>query len=435
MLTKQKMNLIFDSRFLIPLIFYFLTFFNSALLAGWMISYLLMVLIVQDERIAVQFFIFVQLRSLISTGVAVSIASVSIIKWICVFGISLLVIFRCYSQTNQKLKSLILLLCLFSAYSILSSLLVSSYPLVAIFKVLSYVIPFVAVILSVYKTRDCCWIHEINLLLGLTILGGIIVLPLPVGYLRNGRFFQGLFNHPNILGVMVAIYLAGYIYENNRRIRFSSLVIVVLFNSFMIYKSYSRTGMLSFVLVLIIGILFLNIPKKQKMSIIVCSLVGFSLISIFSDTWRNEIVSYFLKGQHSIYDITYSRQGQIENNLNRIKMSPFLGTGFNVPYHLDIRDFSFSFDLITENGNLVMALLGDVGIIGTTLFTICYAKVFSIGRGNINGYTIFIVPFLVSMGEMAFFSTNNFAIILYLYFAIFMADKLKSSSNNDVYQS
>ena len=418
-------KILLNYKMILPLIGFFFSFTSSTVLALWMILYLLLVLITQEEKFAVQFFIFVQMRSLLSVGIAAPVANVGIVKWICIFGISIFVVIHCYSQTHPVLKSLIMLLCIFSVYAILSSMIISSYPVVAVFKIISYILPFVAVLLSVYKTRDCNCIHESNVLLGLIIFGSIFVYPLSIGYLRNGRFFQGLFNHPNILGVMVAVFIAGYIYENNRSLSFASFIVIVATCAFMIYKSYSRTGMISLIIILLIGIMFLNISKRQKVFFVACMCLFVILLLLFNDAWKDEIIRFFLKGGETIYDITYSRENQINNNRERFLNSPVLGTGFNVPYNRGIRDFSFTFDLVTENGNLVLAILGDTGIIGLLLFIICYYKLFSIGKHNENGYTIFIAPFLVCMGEMAFFSTNNFAIILYLYFAIYMSDRLK----------
>ena len=426
MLDKNQIKLHINWQSVIQLLFFFVSFVNPIVLAAWMVTYFAIFLLTQDKKVAIRFFIYVQVRSILNAGIAVSISSVGIIKWICVLGISIMLIIICYPKTVKSIQKLIVLFTCFSAYSILSALIVSSYPLVAVFKVVSYILPFIAIILAINDTKGYNWIHEINILLGFVVIVSIFVYPFSVGYLRNGRFFQGLFNHPNILGVMIAIFIAGYIYENLQNVDMLSFAIILALCMFMVYKSYSRTGMISLLIVLFLGICFLNIPSTNKRLLIISIVIFFVIVLVENQSWREEVQRFFLKGGESIYDVADSRKVQVDNNLDRFFGSPLFGTGFNVPYRNGVRDFSFSFDLITENGNLILALLGDLGLIGTILFFICYIEIFLLGKGNINGYTIFVVPFLVCMGEMSFFSTNNFGIILYLYFAIYISDNMNS---------
>lgn len=424
----------------IIMIFGFLfSFSNNVTLSIWIIGYSFFIIVNQSIRLGINFFILLQFRSLLSSGVAIEVGNVSLLKWASLIGISLFLLIKCEKDLSPEIKKLRQLLICFSVYLVGAALLTSSYPLVAVFKIVSYVLPFVAIIeaVSISDVRE--WMHLINAVLGTLIVVGLFLYKSSIGYLRNGRFFQGVFNHPNVMAVMCTIFLAGLWYEYNQKKKRMIFYILIGICAFSIYCSYSRTGMISFIFILIVGVCSLNTKTSNKIAILISITSFVAVVISLNTTWREEIVRFVFKGGTSIYDITNSRENQFERNIQRFLHSPLLGTGLNVPYVENVRSFSFSFDLITENGNIILALLGDMGILGTILFIICYSKVFEIGRYNRNGYTLFIVPFLVCMGEMAFFSTNNFGIILYLYFAIYMSDKEKrreiTEDENTVYNN
>ena len=96
------------------------------------------------------------------------------------------------------------------------------------------------------------------------------------------------------------------------------------------------------------------------------------------------------------------------------------GSGFMVPFMPGIQDWSFSFGLLVENGNLVYSVLGDLGIIGFIFFCTTYGYLLFKGRKKQGRLILFIAPFLICMGEMVFFSTNNNAILLYVMLAVFL---------------
>ena len=426
--VKKKTSIINPYVFMSVVGFLF-SCINSITLSAWMIIYVLLILLSKSSQKGIEFFIILQIRSILNPGIVADCSSAGIVKWGCVFLVSFFILFDCHKDVNIDIKKIVSLFSLFSIYLIVSAFLVSSYPLVAAFKVMAYIIPFLAIVEGVSTTKECNYIHQINQILGVAVICSIVLIKLPVGYLRNGRSFQGFFNHPNVLGVMVAIFIAGYLDANNNKMITLSSIAIISVCSYLIYLSFSRTGMISFIMVLFIGIISLNISKSNKFFIIITILFLVALVISLNQTWQDEILRFLFKGGQSINDITNSRANQFERNIERFKHSPFLGTGFNVPFDSNIKSYSFSFDLVTENGNLILALLGDMGILGLVLFIICYTNIYSIGKRNVNGYTIFAIPFLVCMGEMAFFSTNNFGIILYLYFAIYLSDKKKNEAS------
>jgi hypothetical protein len=152
-------------------------------------------------------------------------------------------------------------------------------------------------------------------------------------------------------------------------------------------------------------------------SVMMLAVVLLTITTDVTDSIRN----IMFKGHFD--SLFYSRTNQIGRNLERFFSHPLIGTGFNVPYNQELRSWAFSFEMVVENGNIILAILADTGIFGMILFILAYAKLYFAGRGMLS--TIFFVPFAVSMGEMSFFSTNNFGIIMYFMLAIFLADGIK----------
>lgn len=410
------------------LIGFVISLFSETALMLWMIAVPILLITFYGVNGAVEFFIFLQFRSLLSYGVGVTVSGTSaIVKWGAVFCVSFYILIKKKKIKDNSINCVILLVCFFSGFAIIAANTTSSYPLVASFKVLSYCVPFVAIICGVSETRDRNWIGEIVVFLGILLVVGLVFIGSEIGYLRNGYSFQGVFNHPNVYGNMVSLFLAGYLYIC-KRVNMKS-IIGTLLCILLIYPSKSRTAMISVLCVFAMFMVMQDLSLKNKLLMILLTVFLLGVIIYLNEELVDMISTYVFKGNNP--DVFSSRQIQITRNLDRFIAHPLCGTGFNVPYVEGEINYSFSFDLMTENGNLFLALLGDVGIIGFVLFFVAYGKMFLVGKRNLS--IIFWVTILVSMGEMTFFSTNNFGIIMYLYIAIFAIDKREGVivRNND----
>lgn len=399
---------------------------NRNILIVWIIIMPIYLILQYGKAGAVEFFIFLQLRSLLSTGIAVGFDGIlASIKWGIVFLLSVYLLLGYRKMKNAEISNVIFWVVILSVVSIISAWMTSSYPVTASFKVLSYAIPFTAILKGVSETEDCAWIKKITQSLGILVLGSAVLLNSSIGYLRNGRSFQGVFNHPNVYGVMLSIFVAGYLYQQKRLS--VKAILVIGASLFLLYQTGSRTGMISVMVTIVVFLATQDLYPATKALSAILVVVVTGLVLSLDGSLSDAIMNYLYKGNSD--NIFASRTDQIANNMSRFLKSPILGTGFNVPYVEGVRTYAFSFDLITENGNLFMAILGDIGVIGMFLFLITYGKIFLLGKGTIS--TIFLAPFLVCMGEMAFFSTNNFGIILYLYFAIYAVNGCKNEYELD----
>ena len=423
-LVIRHKNQAIPTHSLVLYLLFVLSCFHNVTLISWLIL-MPIILIVKYRKVgALEFLIFLQFRSLLSSGVAVPITGVSgIIKWSVIFLLSIYLLCGSSFAYSKIVNGIIILVVLFSFASLVFAWISSSYPMTATLKVLSYCVPFVGIIKGVSETTEIQWIKKINDLLGILVLGSSLLLFSSVGFLRNGRFFQGVFNHPNVYGVMIAIYIAG-LYCQEKKLSIKTIIITIA-AVVLLYQTKSRTGMISLLLVIVIFLVTQEIKLAYKLLLIVFTSACIWALLLSSASLITIINDYLFKGGTA--DILSSRSGQITKNIDRFIASPIIGTGFNVPYRSEFRSYIVSFDLVTENGNLFMAILGDVGVLGTILFFLAYIKIFFVGSKS--DFILFIIPFSVCMGEMAFFSTNNFAIVLYFYFAIYIVKGIQKRSN------
>jgi len=392
---------------------------GSALMAITVITPIIFLFLFK-QRGALLAFILIQLRSILNPGLFTQYeGTASIAKWAIVFLLSFYLIATCLSQLrNRYIKDVVLWTSLFAVYCILSSLFVSSYPTVAAFKVISYIVPYIAILLGVQTVNDGEWIKRFIRPLGILLFLSITVYRSSVGYYRNGYSFQGFFAHPNVYGVMLGFFVAGYLYiEKELRIR---QIVIIGISMALAIASGSRTGILAIVIAFIVYLLTLRMRTGARVLLISVMMLAVVLLTITTDV-TDSIRNIMFKGHFD--SLFYSRTNQIGRNLERFFSHPLIGTGFNVPYNQELRSWAFSFEMVVENGNIILAILADTGIFGMILFILAYAKLYFAGRGMLS--TIFFVPFAVSMGEMSFFSTNNFGIIMYFMLAIFLADGIK----------
>lgn len=419
----MKINNKINARKIINKLFlmflFYLSFLRFEILAIWTMGVFVYYIYREKKIGALKFLILIQLRSLINPGIAVGYGDTKILgvlKWCTILSASIFLLIGLSDDEKAKLRKINYLIVLFAVSSIISAFMTSSYPIGATFKIIAFAIPFLAIINGVNSYNNINWMGLINEYLGLLVIGSLIFINSPTGYLRNGIAFQGFFNHPNVYGVMIVLYFAGILYYNKK---INLKVSTILFLSiFLVLKTLSRTSLISAFIIIIIYLIKQKMKMENKLFIII--LLSLLLITFFmvDNQIKTELITFINKGNEN--NILFSRESQFKNNIIRFLKNPILGTGFNVPYVENFVSYKFSFDLVVENGNLILSLLGDVGIIGFIVFFYTYFSIYKIGKNDIT--TIFFAPFLVSMGEMAFFSTNNFAIILYFYFAIYISN-------------
>lgn len=387
---------------------------------------LLLLLLKQGVSGCVKALMLMAMRQVISSKIAVSFLTVQTYKWI------LLVVFAGYiiinfgkvkieERTKKSLKWILILSLLYVSYAFVSSSMTSSFPTNSFFKISTFALAFIAVFIGVAQTcKETDYISFFVKAFFLVVIGSIMVIPFGSYNYINGTY-QGLINHPNMMGIMMSLFLACFIRSyRNRYITFLVVVIVVM----LIIFTNSRTALLVSIATLVLGINYI-FPKGANLIYIIVSVISVVFLLLL---FQNEIVksiSEFLYKGHESEGIMFSRQGQYKSFLTKFSAHPFIGTGFGVNYQPGITIWSLDTtqSLSYEPGNIIWAVLGDSGIIGMVLFGVLNLSI--LVKGVHNGIFLFTAAVGITFGEMVFFSVNNMSVIVYVMLAVYLFDYSK----------
>ena len=375
-------------------------------------------------------------RGILSTAVSSNLPSfVQAEKMILIFIFVFFILFsKDASKKSVYVSNTQFLVVVFMLYCFLTAFFTSSYPIVSVFKAISYAIPFCAVLLAVSITNgEFDWINYLFWLMTPVMVTSAITIPFGNFRIVNDSF-QGVINHPNLFGIVGAIYIVTALYNmmsHPERAHWLKFVMTGL-TFVMIYLSESRTGMFSSLIMLIIY--FVSVSSATKVKVLAV-IVGAALIigilfvmkpSVFSE-FTSSIDTFITKraGENGILG---SRERLIQASMEKFHNNEWLGSGFGVPFKKGVSDYQFSFDIKHETGNLPTALLGDCGIIGSIIFYGYMLYIlFHTKRKN---WILFFLPIIVSFGEQAFFATNNIAIYYYVFYGICLSSENSEAKLN-----
>lgn len=372
-------------------------------------------LFTQKEVGALKIVFLLTLRTIINPGIAVSIGSYEMIKLALLSIASLFLVISFIRLRGIRFRGPLFTLVLFLLFNVFVAFYSSSLPIVATLKAGSFTLVYMGVLtgvsLVVNKFDIVGWVLK---WLKIIVTASLFSFFSPVSYLRNGRGFQGILNHPNMFGIVSVLFIAMLLGHKNEKGNNFFVVISML----MIVLSESRTSLISSFLVFIL-FLFDNYKfKLTKLKVLIFSFVGIVILLSYE-----EITSFFLdfiaKGQN-LDNFLYSRQNQVNSLMYNFQQRPLLGNGFSVPV-LPYRSFDFSMEYLVEPGNIILAVLSFSGIIGFLIFTWHMGSVLFYNKNNFkNKLYLFVAPLLINMGEMVFFSSNNIGVLCYLALAMYM---------------
>lgn len=258
-----------------------------------------------------------------------------------------------------------------------------------------------------------------------------------ITYAGGMTLFCGILDHSQslspVLGLSLAWLLCDMLFVENR-VRIPHLVLILLALP-MIYMTRSR---LAFV-VLVTGltmIYFYTIRKVQVpyslkrkfatgMTVFISAIV---LALVVMEVKDNTLTKWLRKTQDvgaDVYQrslseaVTASRQGLIAYSMYEFHTNPVFGTGFQISNQNRERagkDAIFVFSASIEKGILPIMVLGETGIVGTTLFAL-FLIIFYLSAARQRLYvtiTMFTVFLSTNMGEGSFFSPGGHGGILYV---------------------
>ncbi len=376
---------------------------------------------------AIKALLIMTTRGILSSAVSSNLAGpAQMEKWVLIFIFSAYILLnKDRPQKSVVVSNAQLLVIVFMLYNIVTASFASSYPVVSMFKSISYAVPFCAVMLGASLTSPKFdWINYLFWLMTPVMAVSVITIPFGQFKLVN-ESFQGVLNHPNLFGIVGAMYIVLALYNmmNNPERTHWFIFAMIAATFVMIYLSESRTGMFTALIMLLIY--FISIPNTQKTRVLI-GIFGIVLIagilflmkpSIFADL-TSQIEKFIEKRENT--EIMDSREQLIANSMAKFHANEWTGSGFGTPFVPGKFDYSFSLDITNETGNLPTALLGDCGIIGNIIF---YGyMLYILVHTKSKNWVLFFLPIVVSFGEQAFFATNNIAIYYYLFYGICLSD-------------
>lgn len=385
---------------------------------------ILLILLLQKEVGAIKIINIITLRTIINPGFAVDISQTQNLKWIILLGCSLYLISSFLTSNNRfeikKVYGVIVNSILFTIYNMFVAVLFSSLPTIAIFKLFSYIIIFLGTFVGIGITyKKFNWHKWMYKLLSFVILLSVVLIPFSIGYLRTGRSFQGITNHPNMFGILAALFIAIFLsYSQINRIgnKNKYKLWFIPLTLYMVILSQARTSLITISILLLFFVLFSRIKIIYKFINIYLVIIFSLLVLMTNNPVFNFIYNFLHKNQSDFLD---SRLSQIDRLTTNFLSNPLFGKGFAVPV-LPYKSFEFNFNYIVEPGNLILAVLSYSGIIGFIIFLVFLLQIF---LGNIKSfrYNCFlpISVILVNMGEMVFFSSNNIGVWCYMFFGLY----------------
>lgn len=384
---------------------------------------------------AIKALLIMTTRGILSSAVSSSLAGpAQMEKWALIFIFSAYILLnKDHPQKSVVVSNAQLLVIVFMLYNIVTASFASSYPVVSMFKSISYAVPFCAVMLGASLTSPKFdWINYLFWLMTPVMAVSVITIPFRQFKLVN-ESFQGVLNHPNLFGIVGALYIVLALYNmmNNPERTHWFIFAMIAATFVMIYLSESRTGMFTALIMLLIY--FISIPNTQKTKVLI-GIFGIALIagilflmkpSIFADL-TSQIQKFIEKRDET--GIMDSREQLIANSMAKFHANEWTGSGFGTPFVPGKFDYSFSLDITNETGNLPTALLGDCGIIGNIIF---YGyMLYILVHTKRKNWVLFFLPIVVSFGEQAFFATNNIAIYYYLFYGICLSEEESEAKLN-----
>ncbi|WP_196341914.1 O-antigen ligase family protein [Paraclostridium sordellii] len=304
-------------------------------------------------------------------------------------------------------------------------------------KIISFSMSFFIIVSSI-DTKEYDWMLWTLGYYTTLILLSIPLLFSPIGKLRNGEFFQGIWNHPNGFAVMLSILciLSMYMLSSKRYNRYRMIIIFNLIISvLMLIKTESRTGIISF---LVVSIVFFILDIKEKifrgikikgiLIFLALTIILTIILVLYKDFISDYINNMIYKGAEG--DLLYSSKEILDTLWEDIKRKPIFGNGFGVNSEINESIGVFKMSSPVEKRNIILAILSESGIIGFTIFSIVILSMTHIlSRKKLLREidSLLVVLLMVNMSEMMFFSANGIGIFIYFILGIYKSEICNSN--------
>lgn len=380
----------------------------------------------------IQAFSIISLLQLINPGIA--IISANGLKWLVIILPFLWIVMHFFDIPVRKSNvfSLANIHLIFSLFLLPLSIISSFNPTISTLKLLS----FTAGGFTILKSFEICelpskyWQSWFNTLFIFILFGSICMLLTPYGYFKNGRGFQGIFNHPQVLGVMAGLSSIWFFSQQKTFVKYAFGGVALI----LVFLTKARIGLILMVISALLLIFIESILEKRirlnsavRTFILFTIIIGIPTFLLLEDS-ADLLVKFILKRtpESGLMDSFGESRGQlIEKSLNNFFQYPLtgIGLGINSDFHFYNTQISGAFDIPfsapTEKGFMPSAVLEELGIFGGFI-TLSYLTIISLKNpfNHSNNYAwLFFASLCMNLGEFVFFSFGGLGLFQWLLIA------------------
>ena len=359
-----------------------------------------------------------------------------VLRWLVIAGALASVLLRVGSRGSTVPRAWFWL----AAFVVTASMLAlqASYaPDVSLFKLVSFFMGATAVLLGFHQTRHeaAYWRIWFVTLFAVMVTASFPLIVHPLGYLRNGRGFQGLTGQPQtytlFLGPMLAWVVARLI---TRRDRGAWMWVLAAIGTISLIATLGRTGVLAMgsglglaaLWWVLTGRIQIRLPKVWLGLLLLGAAAGGAWLVMHMQEVTEAAVNFVLKGKTDAdIDAAFhaSRGFLIEASMANFQRNPLTGIGFGVasdPSSFIIRRdpvLGLPVSASTEKGFIAAAILEEVGLIGAAVFILMLGALLRpvLGRSAAFPSTVLALSALmVNVGEAVFFAVGGSGILVWL---------------------
>jgi len=336
-------------------------------------------------------------------------------------------------------------LILFAILVLCVSPFVSPEPTISSLKVASFTVVAVSLLIICNRLTDkeralfLTWLYMLTI--AVILLSAPLLFAPQIGYLINGRGFQGILNHPQTFGVFFAPVCACLIMKALFTRDLSWFAIAALFLCLTaIALSQTRTSAFAVInAVTAITAYFLlrskpgtaQIRRLRAVTVVIAMAIAVSgsvlLVPEFGEAASKFV---FKRGSDNLgEELVVSRGSGALYQFTHFQQSPLVGHGFGIPSSgrfasRPVEIYGIPISAPVEKGFLPTAVLEETGLLGGVIILIWIVQAFRCAaRGSsVVPPTLVAVGVFLNFGEMSFFSMNSMGLLFFLLIAIGITD-------------
>jgi hypothetical protein len=324
---------------------------------------------------------------------------------------------------------------LFAGVLIINSIAVSYQPLISLLKAATLLMGIFVLLQSVRLDNGQGYLETVVVaLFGAIVSIGFPLAVVPSGYMVNGSGFQGLLNHPQVLGIVCGI-LGAFLFVRALRggmdfILYWALLTVALVS---LILSQARTGLLAFLVGSAIGTIRLLLSRQAGAraipAFILAALIGTTALLTFPELV--ELLEKFIN-KRNLDSVNLGAMWQetratvAEKSWQGFLASPILGWGFGLPW--DSTDLVVKYDPFfnlpigasVEKGLIFTASLEELGVFGAffACLFLLWILSYSFMQSRPEGAAIVFAAVASNVGESTLFSFGGVGAFVWVAIAV-----------------